>query len=359
MKKILYVADGFPDARVEKGIITGLKNGFQIGIAYWNKYNPIFEELNDVPHWHFPMDAKTQVGLSSKTSITALTNIVEDFKPDIIHAHDIFNARIAVKLNIKLVYDDHEYWSEQLKYEKPYGAKFSLTWTKRFIGLFLRKRFLKKWEKEVSSKSTVICAHPKVADYHKQFSSNVFIVPNYPSLKELELLSSVKPQERKKGLVAYIGSDISTGGGDMRKMDRFPSLIRNSNKKLIVIGDPNLPSDDFITSVGYVKHLTMYEHLMKASWGIIAWEPHPFHEYCNPNKIFIYAHSGLYVIMPSMIDPQNLKYFSTFTDYDNLAPLLNKSFDVNPTEIINHAREHLTWEATESNIIDAYNSLLK
>ncbi len=359
MVRILYVADGFPDGRVEKGILTGLKNKFIIGIAYWGKFNPIFKELESVPHWQFKLDTKTQLGLASKQSIESLSKIVADFKPDIIHVHDIFNARIAVKLNKKMVYDDHEFWSEQLKYEKPYGTFLTVTWLRRAFGLFLRKRFVKRWEKEVSSRSVVICAHPKVAEYHKQFSSNVFVVPNYPSLRELESLSSIKLNDKQQNLIAYIGGDISSGGGYMRKMKHFPGLIRKSNKKLIVVGDPNLQSDDFITSVGYVKHLTMYEYLMKASWGIIAWEPHPFHEFCNPNKIFLYAHSGLFVIMPSMIAPQGLKFYKTFIDYTDLSSILNNDYKFNPSEIIEHARNHLTWEVLEPTIIKAYDSLLK
>lgn len=359
MVRILYIVDGFPDARPEKGIITAIKNNFEVGIAYWGNFNPIFPEVTNLPHWQFKLNTLTQLGFSSRESLESLKKIVQEFKPDMLHVHDIFNARIAVKLNMKMIYDDHEFWSEELKYEKSYGTIFSPTWIKRSFGLFFRKRNVKKWEKEVSSKSVVICAHPKVAEYHKQFSSNVFIVPNYPSLRELESLSSVKEQERQKNLIAYIGNDISSGGGNYRRMKNFPDLIRKSPKKLIVIGDPKLASDESINSVGYVKHLAMYNHLFKASWGIIAWEPHPFHEYCNPNKPFLYAHSGLFVVLPELIEPHGLKFFIKFKNYNDLAELLNKEFEVNSSEIIDHARKNLIWEKSESVILDAYKAALK
>jgi hypothetical protein len=356
--KVLVIGDKFPDGRVEKGILTALKNNFEVGVAHWGGYNPIFRELRQLQNWKFKMGTLDQLGLSSKKALESLKIIIEDFKPDLLHVHDIFNARLAVKLGIRMVYDDHEFWSEQLKYEEPIGRIFSIRRIKRKIGLIFRRYFVKKWEREVFKTCTIICAHPKVADHHKQFAKNVFLVPNMPSLREIEELKIFNEINRKKDLIAYIGSDISKGGGKMRKMKRFPDVIRNSNKKLLVIGDSNLKSNNFIISVGFVHHLSMFKHLVTASFGIIGWEEHPFHKYCNPNKVYFYAHSGLYNIIPHLIEPQGLKFYSTFKNYSDLSEFLKKNLEFDPEEIIKHARENLTWEFNEDQIIEAYNTEL-
>jgi hypothetical protein len=353
--KVLVIGDKFPDGRVEKGILTALKNNYEVGVAHWGGFNPIFKELKQLPNWKFKMGALDQLGLSSKKAIKSLNKIIEEFQPDLLHVHDIFNARLAVKLKKKMIYDDHEFWSEQLKYEEPIGRIFSMRRIKRKIGLIFRKFFVRKWEKDVFKTCTVICAHPKVAEHHKQYAKNVFIVPNMPSSQEIEELENLNEYTKNKDLVAYIGSDISKGGGKMRKMKNFPDVIRNSNKKLLVIGDSGLKSNDIITSVGFVHHLSMFEHLITASWGIIGWEEHPFHRYCNPNKVYFYAHCGLFNIIPYLIEPQGLKYYSTFKNYTDLTDLLKKPVNFNPEEIIAHARENLTWECHESQIIRAYN----
>ena len=38
-----------------------------------------------------------------------------DTKPDIIHAHNIFSAKMVFEFGIPFVYDDYEYWSHHAR----------------------------------------------------------------------------------------------------------------------------------------------------------------------------------------------------------------------------------------------------
>jgi Glycosyltransferase Family 4 len=42
--------------------------------------------------------------------IRQLRNIIRESKPDIVHAHNIFAAKMSAELGVPFVYDDHEYW---------------------------------------------------------------------------------------------------------------------------------------------------------------------------------------------------------------------------------------------------------
>jgi hypothetical protein len=39
-----------------------------------------------------------------------VASIIKDVRPDIVHAHNIFSAKMISEFNIPFVYDDHEYW---------------------------------------------------------------------------------------------------------------------------------------------------------------------------------------------------------------------------------------------------------
>ena len=352
--KILIIGDKFPDARVEKTILSAVKFGYDVGIAYWGTFNPIFDELNSLPHWQFTMGAKEQMGITSKASIQTLSKIVNDFKPDLLHANDIFNARIAAELNIKMIYDDHEFWSDYLKYERSTASYLSLQKYRRTFGLFFRKRNVKKWENKVLKKSTIICTCEAMAEHHKKYAKNVFIIPNVPSKREILYLSKLTTEERDKNLLAFIGDDISKGGGDMRKMKNILPIIEKSNRKIMVIGDPDLKSNNYVNSIGYIPHMEIYKQLLKAGIGLIGYEEHPHHKYNSANKMYMYAHCGLYNIITHQIDHKDLKYFSTFKDYDELLGLLKSDINFDPQEIIDHARQYLVWENYEENINKAY-----
>jgi hypothetical protein len=44
-----------------------------------------------------------------------LEKIIRQARPDIVHAHNIFSAKMISELDLPFVYDDHEYWPLQAK----------------------------------------------------------------------------------------------------------------------------------------------------------------------------------------------------------------------------------------------------
>ena len=57
------------------------------------------------------MRAKYKFPFSYQRVKKKIHNIIDEIRPDIIHAHNILPAKIASEFEIPLVFDDHEYSS--------------------------------------------------------------------------------------------------------------------------------------------------------------------------------------------------------------------------------------------------------
>ena len=68
-----------------------------------------------------------------------------------------------------------------------------------------------------------------------------------------------------------------------------------------VIGDENLSSEGPILSKGYIQHSKLYDVISSFHVGLLPWKRHWFHKYANPNKPYIYAHSGTVVVVTSSL----------------------------------------------------------
>ena len=115
--KILHLSDrGLPDWRIEKAATTALKAGHEVlfgggkeAISYDRriflktyKVSWSARARRGIPfYWH---NVKKQV-----------ERTLRDARPDIVHAHDIFAAKMVSEFGVPFVYDNHEYWSEYLE----------------------------------------------------------------------------------------------------------------------------------------------------------------------------------------------------------------------------------------------------
>src|SRR5690606_21346391 len=81
---------------------------------------------------------------------------IEETRPDIIHAHDIYPAKMALELGLPFVYDDHEYWSKHTSLVRTDRSSSSFkNLVKRIGKQFVGTKF-PEWEKEIVSKAPVI-----------------------------------------------------------------------------------------------------------------------------------------------------------------------------------------------------------
>ena len=111
--RILHLShDGLPDWRVEKAATSAHNQGHELiflGRTSKNFKGNIFSKVFGI-NW----TSKALMGLPFYWNSVKkrIRKVVLEVNPDIIHAHNIFSAKIASELKIPFIYDDHEFWSK-------------------------------------------------------------------------------------------------------------------------------------------------------------------------------------------------------------------------------------------------------
>ena len=109
MGTVLHIAHQLPDIRVEKMMLGGKDLGFDVQIAVQKFISFSFDELKSCKVHLFDSGALDQFGFK-RDSVNQIKEIIGTVNPDIIHAHDIYNAYFTSQAtHQKFVYDDHEF----------------------------------------------------------------------------------------------------------------------------------------------------------------------------------------------------------------------------------------------------------
>jgi glycosyltransferase involved in cell wall biosynthesis len=382
--RILHVShESLPDWRIEKCAITASNRGNVVFFAgrLSNAYpGNSFSKIYNI-NWN----AKSRLGLPfySHSVKRQLSQILSETKPDVIHAHNIFSAKMASEFEIPFVYDDHEYWSrlslllKEMAHtsalnEESLGQKGFLKTTMDKATQIRRSainsyaiRLWTKWEQEIVSLHPTITVSEQIAsDLRANYKAkDVFVVPNFPMLSEVKDFE--KPQFHNSLSSVY-------AGGDGNNIDKYPNrdidgldktFLRQDIGDLVVIGwDSKSPSAK-VKYMGFLPRQVMYKEMFNHSIGLIPWKQHWSHAFVSPNKAYEYAHAGLAIICTSSFDVIKGilgRHCITFEDYEDMASKL-KYFKENLDElyerrlqIFDFARENLIWEKNENSIIEAY-----
>ena len=377
--RILHLShESLPDWRIEKAAISALKNNHEVAFAgkYPKNYNnEIFSEL-----YSLVWTAKARFGIPFywRSVKKQLEKIIREARPDIVHAHNLFSAKMISEFDMPFVYDDHEYWPIQAKLLKEVGNLHALPKTEAVQSVFdlpkrIRRNFINnhaiklwtKWEGEVVSSRPTITVSSKIAEEMKTTvgdTERIFVVPNFPLRTEVGGFREPLPHPRLSCTYA---------GGDAHNKEKYPHLNREGLPELFSnhdIGDFTIigsegPSSENVRYTGYLKRDSMYVEMSKHSIGLIPFKKHWSHAYLNPNKAYEYAHAGLYVMSTSSLTTiqQTLKdNCSTFEDYETLVQQL-EYFKGNPDVLYNKrlrifefAQANLIWEKNEQDIFRAY-----
>ena len=293
-----------------------------------------------------------------------IKKVIEELRPDIIHAHNIYSARMASEFKVPFVYDDHEYWSKHValirrRRKKSASAKNLV----KKLGRYYVARLYPAWEKDIVSSVPVITVSDKIInDFNEMYhSKHIFLVPNYPTLNEIHDFR--RPHQHSELVSIYAGADDLDSTTPHRNIQGFPDLFESNDiGNLVMIGPKGQPSQQ-VRYTGFVKREEMYSEMAKGSVGILPWQGHWFHKYSNPNKAYEYAHAGLFVMCTSSFEEvaNTLKEnCTTFDDYNSLVSQLGDMKN-NMDELYNKrlkifefARSKLVWENNEKNILAAY-----
>ncbi|HEU5120645.1 MAG TPA: glycosyltransferase [Candidatus Nitrosocosmicus sp.] len=378
--RILHLSDGsLPDWRIEKAAISSKNRGHEVyfaGKKISENYKSIFDK-NLVINWNSRSRNKFPFYWSNLKK--QMRKIIAEVKPDIIHAHNVFSAKMAKEIDsFPMVYDNHEYWSVYLKrqleadgsgntFKKKTARKPNKVFEK-YLRNFLKSRYVKVWsslEKDlVSSTPTITVSSTIIKDLEK-VGKKVYLVPNFPSKSEIDWIPRPVFHEHKSSV--YAGVEPT---GELksvhRNLDGFIDLFENDVTsdigKLYIIGwnSRSTPRTEFL---GFLDRTEMYKQMQVHSIGIIPFRPHWSHIYINPNKAYEYAHAGLFVVSSSGFVPvfdtlgDHCLSFYDYTDLQTkLKFLLSDMEELYAKRIKTYefARNNLLWENYENNIFEAY-----
>jgi glycosyltransferase involved in cell wall biosynthesis len=381
--KVLHLSDmHLPDWRIEKSAFTDLNRGHEVVFAGM-KSNYTGNVFSKVFQIHWTPRARRAVPFYWHSVKKQLEGVIKETRPDVIHAHNIFSAKMVSEFGIPFVYDDHEYWSRlsmqlreivpkketlENRSRKGTSLKNMLNQMVKFRRVLLNayaSRVWTRWEREIVSSHPTISVSEQIAaelrtNYH---AKNVFVVPNFP------MYSEVKDFEKPR----FLDSLSSVyAGGDGHNIDKYPSknidgfdntFIQKDIGNLVIIGWDDKSSSNKVRYRGFLPRQDMFREMSNHSIGIIPWKQHWSHIYISPNKAYEYPHAGLVVLTTSGFEPVKdilKEHCVTFEDYADMASKLmyfKETMDElhkKRLQIFDYARKNLIWENNESNIIEAY-----
>jgi glycosyltransferase involved in cell wall biosynthesis len=382
--RILHVShESLPDWRIEKSAITASNRGNDIFFA--GKLSNDYSRNSFTKIYNITWNAKARLGLPFYTDSIKkqLDQVLKETKPDVIHAHNIFSAKMVSEFGIPFVYDDHEYWSRLSQLLKEIARAKDLdgesTRHKGYSKMMLGKatnirrslinsyaiKLWTKWEQEiVSSHPTITVSEQIATDLRTNYNAkDVFVVPNFPMFSEVRDFEKPRYHDSLSSVYA---------GGDGNNIDKYPNrdidnldttFLQHGIGDLVVIGWNAKSPSTRVRYMGFLPRQEMYREMFNHSVGLVPFKRHWSHVYISPNKAYEYAHAGLVVLSTSGFEPINAilgEHCITFEDYEDMASKL-KYFKENLDELYNRrlrlfefAREYLIWEKNESSIIEAY-----
>ena len=297
--KVVHVSDyPLPDVRVERMAYLSNKKGWKVFFAgpSANSFalgENIFHRVYRLPWTRF-----ARLGLQPHYGWVRrkLKKIISGIEPDIIHAHNVFSAKMVLSLGYPFVFDDHELVSMEKKSDIGFGD----------LGDRIAARYERwlwgRWERELAEGAPIVTVSDGIAEHYADQLADVYVVPNYPSLFELGKAHLAEEKELSF-TAAYLGKpgDIGSSHRPYRDVQGLLDIFKELNLRLVVIGDRSLPSEGPVLSKGFIHHSRLYDVISKFHVGLLPWKKHWFHKYANPNKPYIYAHSGVVVIATSSL----------------------------------------------------------
>jgi glycosyltransferase involved in cell wall biosynthesis len=365
--------DSLPDWRVEKSAISSLMRGHEVifaGMDSETYHSNVFSKRYKI---NWTERSRRGIPFYWYSVKNQVKRIIMEVRPDIVHAHNIFSAKMMSELHLSFIYDDHEYWSEFSKIlvhaiDQKIENKSSMPrkMLRKFARYLLKHnavRLWTKWEKEVVSSVPTITVSEKIAAGLKMIgnTNNVFVLPNFPMKSEVSNLEGPRAQSKLSSVYAGIESEEKQVNRDIMGLN--DTFTQYDIGNLTIIGSGEKSPSRKLTYTGRLSRQDMFREMSKHSIGLLPWKKHWSHAFVSPNKAYEYAHAGLLVCCTSSFETvlqiltDNCVSFEDYGDLakqleyfrDNLDELYRKRL-----KIFEFARNNLIWENYEKNIFRAY-----
>src|SRR5919106_4979886 len=144
--RVLHVShESLPDWRIEKSAITAANMNnevFFVGRVSNSYTRKTFSKIYKIS-W----GAKARFGLAFywHSVKKQLERGLKETRPEVVHAHNIFSAKMVSEFEIPFVYDDHEFWPIYVKRQSETSSQnqlsaqtFSRTWPRAIVRKFVR-----------------------------------------------------------------------------------------------------------------------------------------------------------------------------------------------------------------------------
>ena len=237
-----------PDKRIDQEAESLTQNGYQVHLLCGGKKrnSKVPEVYCSVEYIRLTKYQQAFLYLPAKIGAKKYRKIFDKINPDIIHAHDLMAAnvaRLAIKNDIKFVYDDHEVW-ELIREIKTKNIRNPLKKIIRYYMYLSSKRINKK----VMRKADLIIV---VNNYWKKFygkkglpDSKFITIENYPKMKLIEqalnfqgnLDELITKDKRKKMVFASAGSKASLDS--IRRIDTYAEAVNELDDWVLIIFGP-------------------------------------------------------------------------------------------------------------------------
>ncbi|MFW9794256.1 MAG: glycosyltransferase family 4 protein, partial [Candidatus Thorarchaeota archaeon] len=168
--RILHISHtGLPDPRVEKTAMTMQKEGHELiflgGRPDIGQSLSVFKESYCIPmvnNLRFVIDSRFK---------RKWIRMIDEIKPDVIHAHNLIAGSMILDTNYPVIYDDHEYWGKQ-------AFRFGSRGFIRKLALVPLEQKIPKWEKQMLENYPVLTVSENIAKEHRRIASHVGVTKN-------------------------------------------------------------------------------------------------------------------------------------------------------------------------------------
>jgi hypothetical protein len=369
--KILHFSDvGLPDTRVERPAVFSKQIGWKVVFAGGRSpQKQIFDAFDTVHFRYWRSSEKTGFPGTLQKVRNWLTRLIRTEEPDLIHAHDLFAAKVARDVGHPFVYDDHEIWGSRISYQGSQALKRNRTLLRRTATWFAIRNW-RKWESEIFKTAPIITVSEEIANLYRQIQPKVFAIPNLPLKREVEL---IPPNEHinEAFRVAYV-SRHSLPLAQRRDTIALTLWLQNRfNATLVFIGPKTIETDE-VENHGYVSHQEMLQILSTCDIALMGQKTR-LPVYSFQNRFPLFLHAGLKTIVPdskivevkfcndykvgwSWRSANNLKAIlhQQVTEYQNNINAWNQG----KTRIREIAQKHLLWNYFENRLKEAYETAL-
>ncbi len=343
--RILHIGKSLPDMRIEKTILLDIGRGDEPALILYDEFKNKEFNIKEIAatKYFIKVGKKNILGFGRKGVKKQIDLIIDEFKPDLLHVHDIHNAIFVYGTKIPWIYNDHEGWSIEGKYRRPSLKLFSFRYWYHMVGWFLKYMNIIFWEDKILDNRITITVSKGISEMHTKKKALPKIMHNFPMQSEID--RDINVIKRNNSMV-YIGGDFDKNDNKYRDSKGLLKIAVQECFDLTIIGNQNINSQKNIKSLGFINHYKIYNEINDIQFGLLPYKPHEFQKITDPNKVYIYTHMGLIIIGPYTYNFNHIPAFRKYNHFSEIKNLINLETQAHelPENIIKYAKENLVWE---------------